>query len=704
MNILIPFSWLKDFLKTEASPEKVAEVLSLCSQSVEKIHSEKDDQILEIEITVNRYDCLSVRGIAREAAAALSGYGIKAEFASPKILPLEMKNPKFNLSVEIKDETLCPRFSAVVIDQVKVAPSPKWMAERLEKVGIRPLSNVVDISNYLMIETGQPIHTFDYDKILGAKMIMRLSRPGEKITTLDGATRTLPGGDIVIEDGKERLIDLCGIMGAENSQIDENTKRVLFFVQAYNPVRIRQTSMALAHRTEAAVRFERGIDLEGIIPVISQGVKLMEDLCQGRVASKLIDIYPNPQKSKKIKLDLDLVNKIIGIEIPKNKIISILESLGFSLLTSHFSRRRHRAPPKRGYATASSLWRRTALLTFSVPSFRAQDISHEEDLIEEIARIYGYFRLPGNIPPLHPLFGLLPQPQPQKGKIGMFFEYENKIKEVLVGKGFSEVYNYSFIGKDSIQKTGLKTEDHLKLKNPLTSDLEYLRISLLESLLKTVAQNQANFPKVKIFEMANVYLPQKGNLPLEKTRLTCLVTGEDFSYLKGISEIIFEHLGIEDIHFKPWVGREPYFSQGKAAVMETTNNVLGTIGEVNPRVLANFEILNKTVVLDLDFEALILLAKKTKTFTPIPKYPAIVEDLAFVVPPKTLIGDLLQLIKVSSSIIQSVELIDIHGDTRTFRIIYQHPKKTLTDKEVEKIREKIISAVKSKFGAILKTL
>lgn len=680
MNILVPYSWLKDFLKTEATAEKVAEVLSLCSQSVEKIHAVEEDKILEIEITVNRYDCLSVVGMAREAAAALSESGIKAEFVPPKIPPLpEIKEPKYALQVEIKDKTLCPRFSAIVIDQVKIGPSPKWLVERLEKVGLRSLNNVVDISNYLMIETGQPIHTFDYDKILGQKMVMRLSKPGEKIITLDGVSRDLPGGDIVIEDGKGRLIDLCGIMGAENSQIDENTQRVLFFVQAYNPVRIRQTSMALAHRTEAAVRFERGIDLEGILPVISQGTALMKDLGGGIVASKLIDLYPHPQEKRKIKLDLDLVNKIIGIEIPKEKVISILKSLGFSLLTTHDS-----------------------LLTFSVPSWRVQDVFIEEDLIEEIARIYGYYRLPGNLPPLDPHFGFSPQLQPKMGKIGPFFEWEKEIKDFLVNQGFSEVYNYSFIGADLIQKTGLKTESHLQLKNPLTADLEYLRTSLFPSLLKTVSQNQANFPKMKIFEMADVYLPQQHNLPQEKTRLACLLLGGSFAYLKGIAETILKQMGVEEVYFKSWVGREPYFTRGKTAIMETKKNVLGTMGEIHPQILANFEIANKALVLDLDFETLVKLAKTTKTFSPIPKYPAIIEDLTFILKPKTPVGELIQTVKDLSSIIQGVELIDSYQNTRTLRITFQNPKKTLTAQEVKKLREKIIKTAEKKFGAKLK--
>ncbi len=680
MNILVPHSWLKDFLQTKASPEKIAEFLSLCSQSVEKIKQEKNDSILEIEITVNRYDCLSIVGIAREAAAALSEAGIQAKFKPPQIQPLpEIKKPRAHLEVEFRDKTICPRFSALIIDQVKVGPSPKWVAERLEKVGIRSLSNVVDISNYLMIETGQPIHTFDYDKILNQKMMMRLSRPGEKVLTLDQTTRTLPGGDIVIEDGQGRLIDLCGIMGGGNSEIEAGTKRVLFFVQAYDPVRIRKTSMALAHRTEAAVRFERGIDLEGIIPVLSLGAKMMKDLSGGLVASKLIDVYPKPQKQITIDLNYPFLKSRLGVELPPTKIKQILTSLGFEIVKS----------------SAQSV-------SVKIPTWRAQDIFIEEDLIEEVARIYGYYQLPSKIPPLSDNFGLEATPQPKRGKIEPFFEWENKIKDLLVSRGFSEIYNYSFISQEMIEKTNLKTADYLKLANPLTGSLEYLRGSLLPSVLETAAKNQASFPKMKIFESADIYLPQKNDLPQEKAKLTCLVMGTNFAHLKGLAEIIFQQMGIKTVSFKPWVGREPYFTPNQTAVIETKKNLLGTLGQINPQVLSNFEILNQAFILDLDLDILVKLARKTKTYTPLLKYPAIIEDMTFVLKLKTPVADLIQIIKSASSLIQTVESTDAYKNNRSFRITYQSPKKNLTDKEIEKIRKKIIARVQKNFGAKLK--
>jgi len=684
MNILVPFSWLSDFLKTNASAEKTAEALSLCSQSVEKIHQQGDDQILEIEITVNRYDCLSIIGIAREAAAILPHFNIKAKFVEPKIKPIlkfERKNEKHYLEVEIKDKTVCPRFSAILIDSVKVGPSPKWMAERLNKVGIRSLNNVVDISNYLMIETGQPIHTFDYDKILGKKMIMRLSRQGEKITTLDGVERTLPGGDIIIEDGKGRLIDLCGIMGGKNSEIDENTKRVLFFVQAYDPARIRKTSMSIGLRTEAAARFERGIDLEGILPVIERGVELMDKLAGGKVGGELIDIYPKKQTALPIKVNLENISKILGVKIETRKIVKILSDLGFKI-------------EKRGKNSAF----------VKVPSWRTKDISLEEDIAEEVARVYGYFRLQGKIPPINEYFGLISQPAPKKGTISPNFKWEETAKDILKASGFTETYNFSFISKNLIQKSNLDPAKHLKLKNPLTIDFEYMRTSLIPSLLEVFSKNLANFSKISIFEMANVYLPKEKDLPEEKIKLAGITNNKNFYEIKGILVEILKELGIFDINIKPAKKEtiELFWQKEATGQIFFQNLILGTIGQISNEITKNFLLNQKIYGFDLDFKIIESFACPQKIFIPIPKYPPIIEDLAFIFSEKIYVGEVLQSIKAIDSLIKGVDLIDTFDKTKTLRITYQHPERSLTDKEVKSVREKIVNLVGKKFGGNLK--
>src|SRR3972149_7355431 len=329
MNISIPHSWLKEFLITEAGPQKIAECLSLCGPSVERVERVDRDWIYDIEVTTNRVDMMSVLGIAREAAAILPRFGIKAKLHRPTRSLLEVdQSGSFPLEVKV-DPKLCPRFTAVVINNVTVKASPKKIQDYLEKSKVRSLNNVVDISNYLMRLYGQPVHTFDFDKIKD-KMILRLSKPGEMITTLDGKTFTLPGGDIVIEDGGKRLIDLCGIMGGQNSAVDANTKNVLLFVQSYSPKHIRTTSMTLGQRSEAAQIFEKQPDPEQVLPVLLKGIQLFKQLSGGKPESKIIDLYPHPLRQKTVSAPLQLIKDRLGVEISQSEVDKILKSLGFA--------------------------------------------------------------------------------------------------------------------------------------------------------------------------------------------------------------------------------------------------------------------------------------------------------------------------------------------------------------------------------------
>jgi len=675
MNVLIPDSWLKEHLKTKATPKQITKDLTLCSQTVEKINKVNGDSVYEIEITTNRPDCLSVYGIARELNAILPQFGIKAKLKeiaeSKKEIPSVKKG--LPLKVKISKPSLCPRFTALIFKNIAIKPSPKVIQERLKKSGVRPLNNVVDISNYLMLELGQPMHTFDYDKIKKATMILREAKKGEKIVTLDKEKRILPQEAIVIEDGEGRIIDLCGIMGGANSEVDEKTKRVLLFVQTYDPMKIRRTCQALAFRTEAASRFEKGVDPEGVVPAMKKARVMFEKNCGAKVASELIDIYPNPPKEKAVKLDINQAEKLIGVKIAKQKIINILESLGLSQVEN-----------------------REPVFTFSVPHWRYDDISIPEDLIEEIARIYGYHRLPSNLP---------------QGKIPLqiknpIFEWEYQIKNALKNWGLTEVMSYSMVSQTQLEKTEIEPKECLKISNPLTEDLVYMRPSLIPSLLTVVSENDEK--KIAIFEMANVYLYQKINkLPDEVPMLTGLLTGNKFYQVKGIVESILITMGINNYQFEPYQLKQTFYGKvfhpARTAEIMVKNDSLGVVGEISPHVLARFGIKGRIVVFDLDFRELAKHASKAKKYTPIPKYPAIIEDLAFVVSPKTLVGEMIEKIKKISKLIVSVELIDSYKNIRTFRITYQNPKKTLTDKEVKKIREKIVKKLKERLAAKLKT-
>jgi phenylalanyl-tRNA synthetase beta chain len=484
MNLVIPHSWLKDYLDTEAQPPKIAECLSLCGPAVEKLTKTNDDWIYEIEVTTNRVDCMSVLGIAREAAAILPQFGLKAQLKPSGTLPEVDQNRSFPLKLKV-DHRLCPRFTAVVIKNVKIKPSPQFIQERLEKSGLRPINSAVDISNYLMRAFGQPVHTFDFDKIK-QKMVLRESKKGEKITTLDGKTFTLPGGDIVIEDGGKRLIDLCGIMGGQNSAVDSQTQNVLLFVQTYSARYIRRTSMILGQRSEAAQIFEKQPDPEQVLPVLLTGIQLFKDWTGGDQESNIIDLYPKPYKPKTVTAPLSLIKNRLGVDISQQTVDKILQSLGFD----------------RG----------------RVPSWRAQDINLPEDIIEEVARIYGYHRLPSQI-----MSGPIPLTYPKTN-----FYLEQQIKHWLVGWGLTEIYTNSLIGQN--------LPGQLKIKNALSADWQYLRNSLVPS-------HTQNF---EAFEIANIYQPRPGQLPEEKLQL--IISGfKDFAKLKGIVDALFAklHLPVE---------------------------------------------------------------------------------------------------------------------------------------------------------------
>ena len=656
MDILIPDSWLRKYLKTKATTAEIARYLSLCSQSVERVTKAPDDLIYHIEITTNRPDCFSVYGIARELAAILPRFNIEAkllEIEEEKITLPKIKNP-LPLAVEIKDRSLCPRFTALIFDNVKIKKSPEEVSSRIELSGIRSLNNCIDISNYLMLEIGQPMHAFDYDKIKGAKMILRESAGGEKLTTLDGQTRVIPEGTIIIEDGEGRIIDLCGIMGGENSAIDEETTRVVVFVQTYDPVRIRNTCQKMGFRTEAASRFEKGIDPENVMLAMKKATAMMEDLTLANVASNVTDLYPEPQKSKTVSVSLSKIEKVLGIPFDLNMGKKYLEALGFSC-----------------QITGENLAAR-------VPHWRYNDITIPEDLIEEMARIYSYDKIQGKLPE-----GQIPT----KKESPLFF-WEDRLLDSLKYRGFTEIVSYSLVGADVLQKAGLNPDNSLKVANPLLSDLTYLRPSIIPSLLDLVAKNNLDGTSFRFFEIANVYSPKKGDLPEQKPRLAVIMSGQCFYEAKGILESIFGDFGIDNYSFSP-------SNSYHRAEVSLGKNSIGFIGEREPGPVTVFEV---------NLEALSQAAKIIRKYTPIPKYPAIVEDLAFIVPPKVPVAEMMQLIKSVDELISNVCLLDSYNNTRTFRITYQDPNKNLSGEETEKIRMEIIEKVKTTYKSELKTL
>ncbi len=622
MNILIPYSWLNDYIKTDISPRELDKKLSLHSFNVEKITQAGDDEIWEIEITSNRSDALSVLGVARELAAVLEPKSFS--FQLKKIPSPKITKGQDKLTVEIREKSLVPRFSAIVLDEVKIKASPPFMRERLEKVGIRSLNNIVDITNYLMIDKGQPMHAFDYEKIRSGKMIVRESRAGEKIITLDGIERILPQGVIVIEDGEGRLIDLCGIMGGQNSEIDQNTKKVLLFVQVYDSVRIRKASMTLGHRTEAALRFEKGIDFEGVLPALWEAVALVQKYAQAKISSQLIDIINVKQKTKEIKINYQKINSVAGIEIKKSKVGQILKSLGFKI--------------KNGRA--------------GIPSWRQNDIEITEDLAEEVVRILGYETLPVRL-----LTGEIPS---QKSDETFF--WEETAKNFLKHLGFFECYNYSATSSVNAGRNSLK------ITNPLSTELTHLRISLLPQLIDVLEKNKGYGEKIKVFELASVYLPQTNDLPRQFLRLGLAVKGVEYLEFKGILEVLLAEMGIESDKFGFQIQKD-------------------AVGYLKA---------------ELDFEELAKIASKTKRYIPLSRFNSIKEDLTLVIPQGVSYQEIEKTILGTSPQIKKLKFKDLYKNFLTLSIEYLNTKKQISSQDTQGIRQNIFKKLEESLGVKLK--
>ena len=615
MDIKILDSHLREYLDTDAKPNEIAKYLSLCGPTFDRTKKNGKDWIYDIEVTTNRVDAACVVGIAKEATAILPQFGFKARIKKPAIIKYNF--PKNSLPLKIVNEPkLERRLTGVVLENIANWQSPKWMIERLETAGIRSINAVVDITNYVMITLGHPCHAFDYDKIEGALIRVRESKKGEKITTLDGKSYILPGGDIVFEDGANNIIDLPGIMGLKNSVVSKETKRVLFFFDNNNPVKIRKTAMSLGIRTLAATLNEKSVDPELIPVAMSMGLKLFKDICKANVASKIYDIYPNPYKEKLVSTKIDFIEQILGVKIEKRKINSILKSLNFK--------------PKWG----------KNILKVSVPSYRANDINIEEDLVEEIARIYGYHNLPSKL-----MRGELPQPLTDTP-----FKFEENIRKSLKMLGGIETLTYSLVPENWV------SGKHLKLVNPLGADTQSLRISLKQSLLDALRQNSGIKNPYHLFEIANVYIPQKNNLPKERMMLSGVFANYEFRKAKGVLEALFESLNIDH--------------------------------EIN------LELINNALYYEFEIESL-RQSLKTKKYNPISRYPSHYEDLTINIPEGKYVREVIQSIKHVSGLVRSVELIDIFERNFTFRIEYHSSKKTLSDKEVDKERKKIMNILKN---------
>ncbi len=647
MNIKILDSWLREYLKTKAAPQKIAEAMSLTSVSIEKIEPYGKDFLYDIEVTTNRVDLMSVIGLAREAAAILSQFNIEASFVEPKLLKIEaLKTDPLHITIE-NDKTLVRRICAVILE-VKQKESPKFIQDRLESSDIRSLNNLIDVTNYVMRETGHPAHVFDYDRLTTKKLIIRESKKGETITTLDQKKHILPGGDIVADNGEGEIVDLLGVMGTANSVITPETTRILYFLDNNETSHIRHTSMSLAIRTEAATINEKGIDPELTYEALLRGIELYKEIADAKMASEIIDIYPDKVSPKTVNVSHEKIERLIGIEISVKEIGSILTKLGFK---NEFSAGKFKV---------------------TIPTSRLNDVEIEEDVIEEVARVYGYHKLPNVLPPTTEV-------EIEKGENKTFY-WETKVKNALKHWGFTETYTYSMVSEDLFEGP---LKDAVTIQNPLSEENVYMRRTLVPSLLQVVGEHQAR-EEIHIFELANIYEKREKDLPNERLSLAGVIKKPNLSFfeIKGIIEGILTELGIERYSFKEKQ------SGGLGADIFVEKELVGEI-EILEQNLGDFEI---------NFEILLKYATTKKKYHAVSKFPPAIEDIRIVIPEKSSYGQVIKLIGKLSYLVVDVSLFDMYKDKITLRITYQNPNDNITSEQVAIEREKILKGLHKELG------
>ena len=640
------------------------------------------DAILDIDVTPNRPDCLSVIGIAREVAALTRQ---EVHIPSPYYEEQEARIGQF-VSVEIADADLCCRYCASLIDGVKVAPSPPWMQQRLTACGMRPINNIVDITNYVMLEYGQPLHAFDFRQIGGGKIIVRRARDEEGITTLDGVSRNLSSDILVIADSKVPVA-IAGVMGGADSEVIDITTSVLLESANFNPISIRRTSTNLKLRSEASLRFERGISPDLALPALKRATQLMLELAGGKAAKGVIDVYPGKGESKPILLSTSQIKRLLGVEVSLEQVSEILSLLGFGCQPIGSSE-----------------------LQVIVPYWR-MDVSGVADLVEEVARIIGYDNLPTTM-----LSTQLPRQQ-----VDPILSLREKLRDLLAGCGFQEVISYSLTSKERLAK--IPSVEHLtplRVANPMSPEQEYLCTSLWSNLLAILSSNQKYEESgIRLFEIGKVYLPREKDLPEERQVLVGVLSGSrtksswlgekgwlDFFDAKGVVETLVERIGIE-ANFE--VGEEKGLHPGRAAKIVVKGNVVGLLGELHPRVAEGFDLLPQPVALfELEIEKLLPYMSQGK-YRPLSRFPELVRDLAIVVEagiPARKIQDIIQ----SFPLVSRVNLFDLYTGEQilpgkkslAFRVVYQSPTHTLTDEEVDKVNEEILAQLSREVGATLR--
>jgi len=647
------------------------------------------DVIFEIGLTPNRSDCLSVIGIAREVAAKL-----RKKISRPVLNILEdSRRSEDFASVIIEDTDLCPRYAARFIKGCTIGPSPAWLVNRLKAVGMRSINNVVDVTNYVLMEFGHPLHAFDHDQLLEGRIVVKRASDGEKFTTLDGQERTLSADDLTIRDGG-KAVALAGIMGGQNSEISDTTTNILLESAWFNPSAIRRTSKRLGIHSESSHRFERGADIDAVPLALDRAASMICELAGGSIAAGMLDVYPEKLAERVITLRHDKVRELLGVLIPLEDTVEILKSLECSVQSAD------------------------TLLKVTVPSYRV-DLEREIDLIEELARMYGYDNIPVTMP-----YARVSSDRPQNRQ-----RLERETRNLLVSFGFHEVVNFSFSPLDVPERMMLACDDHrsthIKLLNPLIDEHAVMRTTLLPGLLETSARN-ANFRVInqRIFELRRVYLVKTDHeYPSEPLILGGIISGlrypegwnqgkeeVDFFDAKGVVENILDSLKVSSVTFEV-KDTEPFYHPGKACTVYSSGERIGSLGEIHPTVQDNHSINNPVYYFEIDMECVVNLVLESVEISPPSRFPDASRDIAMFVDeavPFASIQACVTSLKIKE--IEEVSLFDLYKGEHVpegqksiaIRVRYRLPDRTLTDEEVSGFHQRVIDALVKKIGACIR--
>ncbi len=659
-----------------AFPHAEREVMDLTDKKLKpglplSVALDLDHPVFDIEVTTNRPDLLSAIGLAREVAT-ITGVKLKLPKLQATSYKLQANLP---LKVSVADSKLCPRYQAVVMRNVKVEASPWWLQKKLITAGIRPINNIVDITNYILLLTAQPMHAFDYEKLEAREIVVRMAKNGEKIQALDGNSYNLKDNMLVIADAKHPAA-IAGVMGGQNSAITKETTTIVFESANFDPTSVRKTSQSLNLRSDSSMRFEKGLSTYGTADALAMAVELAEELAGAEVASKVYDSKRGAYVPKKYSFPIAGFASYLGVTLKNTEIKKILEQLGFKVKM-----------------TAKDL-------VAEVPWWRDHDIDDGRDLVEEVARIYGYHRLPSTLPVGAP-------PIAEENKI---LKLEDKTKNYLKGERFSELYTYSFISETLLQNINWPKSSALRVFNPLSDDFIYMRPTLLPGMLLTIAQNQEEQEAGKFFEVSNIYIKNKSGLPTESSRLVAATYSKDgsergFYEMKNLVAGLLGELGIHNLEMAQVENLS--YHPARVVQLHIGKHIIGWVGQLHPKIAAQSNIDRTVFVAELDLDSLASMSLAQTSYAPVSAYPSVKRDIAFVVSEHTLWQDIEKLISASSGLIKKIELFDTYRGKNlgagkkslAVHLLFNAKDRTLEAAEADAVLEKISLALKEKFKA-----